>query len=110
MSIGDWIEQAVAIGGYPGIALAIPVENVFPPIPSEVILPLTGFYVSRGERHLERRVDRRGLGPRDGVRAGRRRDRQRGDRRGRHARRRRDRGGSRAAVAAPLGAAAPRNP
>jgi len=49
MSIGDWIEQAVAIGGYPGIALAILVENVFPPIPSEVILPFAGFYVSRGE-------------------------------------------------------------
>ena len=35
--------------GYPGVALLVALENVFPPIPSEVVLPLAGFFVSRGE-------------------------------------------------------------
>lgn len=35
--------------GYLGIALLLFVENIFPPIPSELILPLTGFLVSKGE-------------------------------------------------------------
>ncbi|MFM9107226.1 MAG: DedA family protein [Chloroflexota bacterium] len=34
--------------GYPGVALLIALENVFPPIPSELILPAAGFNVSRG--------------------------------------------------------------
>jgi membrane protein DedA with SNARE-associated domain len=47
--IGDWIRDAVTAGGYPVLALLILAENVFPPIPSELILPLAGFYVGRGE-------------------------------------------------------------
>lgn len=35
--------------GYPGLAGLILVENLFPPIPSELILPLAGFYVSTGQ-------------------------------------------------------------
>ncbi|NLU84589.1 DedA family protein [Rhodococcus sp. HNM0569] len=35
------------IGG-PGAAIAIGIENLFPPIPSEVILPLAGFAAARG--------------------------------------------------------------
>jgi len=34
--------------GYVGLALMIALENVFPPIPSEVILPLAGFNVWQG--------------------------------------------------------------
>lgn len=44
-----WINDAVASGGYPALAGLILVENVFPPIPSELILPLAGFYVGTGE-------------------------------------------------------------
>lgn len=29
--------------GYPGIALVVLIENLFPPIPSEVVLPFAGF-------------------------------------------------------------------
>lgn len=36
-------------GGYPALAGLILVENLFPPIPSELILPLAGFYVGKGE-------------------------------------------------------------
>lgn len=36
-----------ALGG-PGAGLIIALENIFPPIPSEVILPLAGFTASQG--------------------------------------------------------------
>ena len=35
--------------GYIGIAFLMALENVFPPIPSELIMPLAGFTASRGE-------------------------------------------------------------
>jgi membrane protein DedA with SNARE-associated domain len=38
--------------GAPGAGLAVALENLFPPIPSEVILPLAGFAASRGEINL----------------------------------------------------------
>ncbi len=38
--------------GAPGAGLAVAAENLFPPIPSEVILPLAGFSASRGEISL----------------------------------------------------------
>ena len=34
--------------GYVGLAAVMLIENVFPPIPSEVVLPLAGYEVSRG--------------------------------------------------------------
>ncbi|NBE97494.1 DedA family protein [Nonomuraea sp. KC401] len=38
--------------GAPGAGLAIALENIFPPLPSEVILPLSGFTASKGELGL----------------------------------------------------------
>nr|WP_051065497.1 DedA family protein [Nocardiopsis potens] len=38
--------------GGPGAGLAIALENLFPPIPSEVILPLAGFTASQGDLNL----------------------------------------------------------
>src|ERR1700754_653531 len=46
---GDWVRNTVSSGGYPALAGLILVENLFPPIPSELILPLAGFYVGEGE-------------------------------------------------------------
>src|SRR5690625_2007334 len=34
--------------GYPGIAIIVFLENLFPPIPSEVILPFSGFMTTTG--------------------------------------------------------------
>jgi membrane protein DedA with SNARE-associated domain len=42
------LREQVAAGGYAALATLIAVENVFPPVPSEVVLPLAGFYVSEG--------------------------------------------------------------
>lgn len=47
-SITDTVTEQVDGGGYPALALLIAVENVLPPIPSEVILPLAGSFVSEG--------------------------------------------------------------
>ena len=35
--------------GYPGVAMLVALENVFPPIPSEVVLGLAGYTASRGD-------------------------------------------------------------
>jgi membrane protein DedA with SNARE-associated domain len=50
--VGDWILEIVTSMGYAGIALLTFLENLFPPIPSEVIMPLAGYESSRGEMSL----------------------------------------------------------
>jgi membrane protein DedA with SNARE-associated domain len=44
----DWIVLAVRRGGLPGVAALMVLENVFPPIPSEVVMPLAGAEAARG--------------------------------------------------------------
>lgn len=44
-----FIIDAIAWGGYLGILLLMALENIFPPIPSEVIMGVGGVLVSRGE-------------------------------------------------------------
>ena len=44
----DWILRLIEQGGYLGIALLMALENVFPPIPSEVIMGAGGMAVARG--------------------------------------------------------------
>lgn len=46
--IADWAVQLMETLGAPGAGIAIALENLFPPIPSEVVLPLAGFAASRG--------------------------------------------------------------
>jgi membrane protein DedA with SNARE-associated domain len=43
-----WCQSVISTSGYPGLALVMFLENVFPPIPSEVILPLAGSLVPAG--------------------------------------------------------------
>lgn len=45
----DWIIRTMETLGYGGVALLMFLENVFPPLPSELIMPLAGFIVARGE-------------------------------------------------------------
>ena len=45
----EWITQLLERLGYVGIALLMFLENVFPPVPSELIMPFAGFTASRGE-------------------------------------------------------------
>ena len=46
--ISDWVTNIVETLGYVGVAALIALENVFPPLPSELILPLAGFETGRG--------------------------------------------------------------
>ncbi|MFD5690133.1 DedA family protein [Streptomyces rubiginosohelvolus] len=46
--IAGWAADLVDSLGGPGAGLAIALENLFPPLPSEVILPLTGFAAGQG--------------------------------------------------------------
>ncbi|MEU6737116.1 DedA family protein [Streptomyces physcomitrii] len=48
----DWLEGLLGDFGAPGAGLAIALENLFPPLPSEVILPLAGFAASTGQMNL----------------------------------------------------------
>lgn len=41
-----WILDFISMTGYFGIVVLMFVENIFPPIPSEFIMPLAGFLVS----------------------------------------------------------------
>ncbi len=44
-----WIADLIQAFGALGVALLMALENLFPPIPSELILPFAGFLVGRGE-------------------------------------------------------------
>lgn len=44
-----WVTSIVETLGYGGVAFLVALENVFPPIPSEVVLPLAGFVAATGE-------------------------------------------------------------
>lgn len=47
-TITSWALDLVERLGYAGVAFAVALENVFPPIPSEAILPMAGFLVGQG--------------------------------------------------------------
>lgn len=44
----EWIRMIVVGFSYTGVAFLMFLENVFPPIPSELIMPLVGFFSSQG--------------------------------------------------------------
>jgi membrane protein DedA with SNARE-associated domain len=39
----------IAAAGYLGVVVLMVIENLFPPVPSEVIMPLAGYMATRGE-------------------------------------------------------------
>lgn len=48
----EWITGLLENMGYLGIALLMFLENLFPPLPSEVIMPMAGFTASGGDLSL----------------------------------------------------------
>jgi membrane protein DedA with SNARE-associated domain len=51
-SAPGWVDSLIETLGAPGAGVAIALENLFPPLPSEVILPLAGFAASTGQMGL----------------------------------------------------------
>jgi membrane protein DedA with SNARE-associated domain len=51
-SIGDLASDLIEELGYAGLVVLMAVEHVFPPIPSELVLPLAGLEVGRGNMNL----------------------------------------------------------
>jgi membrane protein DedA with SNARE-associated domain len=47
-TVADWAIGLMETLGAPGAGVAIALENLFPPLPSEVILPLAGFTAAQG--------------------------------------------------------------
>jgi membrane protein DedA with SNARE-associated domain len=45
----EWIVETISSLGYFGIGFLMFLENLFPPIPSELIMPLAGFTASQGK-------------------------------------------------------------
>lgn len=52
IALFDTIVDIVSQSGYLGIFLLMLAENVFPPIPSELIMPLAGFVAANGDLHI----------------------------------------------------------
>ena len=45
----EWMQNVMESMGYVGILLLMILENLFPPIPSELIMPAAGFAAARGD-------------------------------------------------------------
>ena len=52
MNLTEWIISIMEQLGYLGIALLMFLDNVFPPIPSEIIMPSAGYSASQGQLTL----------------------------------------------------------
>ena len=51
-SLATWVQDVIEQLGYVGVALLVVAENVFPPIPSEIVLPFAGFVAQRGSESV----------------------------------------------------------
>ncbi len=50
--MSDWIVNLIDQSGYLGVGFLMFLETMFPPIPSEVIMPIAGVYAAKGEMSL----------------------------------------------------------
>lgn len=48
----NWLVELIQTLGYPGVALSMFLESFFAPIPSEIILPFSGFVASDGSLNI----------------------------------------------------------
>ena len=48
----DWLVNLITVIGYPGVMLSMFIESFFAPIPSEIILPFSGFVASSGALNI----------------------------------------------------------
>ena len=50
--MGEWVVRLIEQSGYLGVAFLMFLETIFPPIPSEVIMPVAGIAAARGNLTL----------------------------------------------------------
>ncbi len=50
--MADWVIRLIEQTGYAGVAFLMFLETVFPPVPSEVIMPIAGLGAARGQMTL----------------------------------------------------------
>ncbi len=50
--MAEWTTDVIARLGYLGVAMLVALENIFPPIPSEIVLPFAGFVARDGDANL----------------------------------------------------------
>jgi membrane protein DedA with SNARE-associated domain len=50
--LSEWVTDVIRELGYVGVALLVALENLFPPIPSEIVLPFAGFVARDGDATL----------------------------------------------------------
>jgi membrane protein DedA with SNARE-associated domain len=48
----NWFQHLIDAAGYAGVFLLLFIENIFPPLPSEVVAPFCGFAAARGQLGL----------------------------------------------------------
>ncbi len=51
-TLTEVLTDLMLAGGSPALVVVMVLENLFPPIPSEAVLPLAGFLVARGDMNL----------------------------------------------------------
>jgi membrane protein DedA with SNARE-associated domain len=52
LDLTNWVTDVIDALGYAGVALLVALENLFPPIPSEIVLPFAGFVARDGDTSL----------------------------------------------------------
>ena len=55
--LANWVQDVINQFGYFGVALLVVIENVFPPIPSEIVLPFAGFVAQQGASAMNATAD-----------------------------------------------------
>ena len=50
--VAQWVIQTISTLGYPGIILTMAIESALIPLPSEIIMPFSGFLASTGKFDL----------------------------------------------------------
>src|ERR1700750_1950206 len=51
-AVGAWIVSVISAMGYPGVMFLMAIESACIPLPSEVIMPFSGYLVYTGRFHL----------------------------------------------------------
>jgi hypothetical protein len=51
-AMADWVISAMENSGYLMVATLMFLENVFPPIPSALVMPLAGYSAERGDLNI----------------------------------------------------------